>query len=103
MGAVTVPMAMYRDLLDKYDSLVREVMAMKRDGFLPAIGGDLTPRPEPELEPEIVKAITDVVDQTDGESDLERHLTEQAWRLKRSGLGVEDIAQRISDGEPVPA
>lgn len=94
---------MYQDLVGKYDALVREVMAMKREGFAAPLGSDLTPRPEQQLDAEIVRAITETVDAVEGEADLEQHLVEQAWRLQRSGAGPEEIAQRIREGEPVPA
>ena len=99
----TVPLAMYQDLLARYDALVREVMALKREGFAAPVPYDVAPHPEAALEAPILQAIEDVVEHADGDgTELERQLTAQAWRLKRASIGAEAIAQRITAGEEVP-
>lgn len=79
-----------------YHELVRELAAMKREGFqVSAPAGE--PAPMPGLSPEIEVAILALgVD-----PQTERQLRKTAWELRRAEVPDSEIAQRITDGEPV--
>lgn len=97
---LSVPWAEYRALQDKYDSLVREVLAMKRDGFVPPLPEGVAMQ-APSLPSEVSNAIAELVDGAAGDSDLEPTLTARAWHLLRNGLAEDAVAARIREGEPV--
>lgn len=91
-----VPWPVYQSLQDKYEALVKEIVAMKRDGFVP-VESHVAPKPVPDVAPVIRKAITELgVDDT-----TERHLVKQAWEMIRGGMEPEEIALRITAGDPV--
>lgn len=96
---LSVPWSEYRALLDKYDGLVREVMAMRREGFTPQPMETVTQVAQG-FPDEVQTAIRELVAAAPADSDLERTLTEGAQQMLR--LGVEDrvVAERIREGEP---
>ena len=86
---------MYQDLLGKYDSLVREVLAMKRDGFTPPLPEGVPQTPK-ELPPDVRQVIGEIAL---GDGELTRILTATAWQMVEAGMAVGDITQRIREGE----
>jgi nucleotide-binding universal stress UspA family protein len=78
-----------------YQELVKELAAMKRDGFVPSAPLGEAPK-APELATEIEAAILALgVD-----PQTERQLRKTAWELKRAGIPDDEIAQKITEGEP---
>ena len=81
----------------RYDALLAEVLAMKREGFAPP------PRaedfvPPPPLDAVIVEALRDF----GLGSATYRQQEKLAWDLKRSGEAPEMIAAKIAAGEDIP-
>lgn len=79
----------------RYHELVKELLAMKREGF--TVAG---PAPEPIAMPELPvvvrKAISDV---TKVGTQTWVHLTKLAWDMQRNGDDPEAIAAAILEGE----
>lgn len=97
-----VSLAMYQDLLGKYDALVREVVAMKRDGFVPSVPEGVVAT-LPTLPAKVQAAIHELVTAAGGDVDFSRTLTATAWELVRSGLPEDEVAALVAKGEEVPA
>lgn len=78
-----------------YQELVRELATMKREGFMPAapLGEAASPVQLPQAIEAAIVALG--VDRT-----TERQLRATAWELKRAGQDDEQIAQKITAGEP---
>lgn len=97
-----VSLAMYQDLLAKYDALVKEVIAMRRDGFVPSPSQE-TAASLPTLPAKVQEKINELVTAAGGDVDLSRTLTASAWELVRSQIGEADIVNLLEQGEEVPA
>ena len=83
---------------ERYNALVMEMMAMKRDGFVPReTAGD--PVLMPELPVEVRQAIAQVSTVGSGTWNL---LTKGAWDAKRNGVPDKTIAADILAGEQEP-
>jgi hypothetical protein len=96
---VTVLKPMYDDLLGRYHALVEEVLAMKREGFVPA--PDLSGHAEPVSLPPIIQTAINALMDSGGDELLERMVERQAWALKRQGVDDAEIAAKLTAGEPV--
>lgn len=69
---------------------------MKREGFsAPQPSGDAPSAPNLSTEIEAAILALGVDPQT------ERQLRKTAWEFRRAGISDDEIAQKISDGEPV--
>lgn len=93
---------MYQELLGKYHELVKELAAMKRDGFVPGLPDQPSPV-APELPKAVAEAIAEVVESAGYDTDLERTLVARAWAQIRYGVDESAIAEAIRTGEPVEA
>ena len=81
---------------ERYDRLLGEVLAMKREGFVPPqVVGDFAP-PE-QLEPDIREALR----MFGIGSSTYREQEKLAWDMKRAGEAPELIAAKITAGERV--
>lgn len=79
-----------------YHELVKELAALKREGFVPT--GPTGEAPPP---PSLPKEIEAAIQGLGVDPQTERQLRKTAWELKRTDLDDAEIAQRITDGEPV--
>jgi hypothetical protein len=78
-----------------YQELVRELASMKREGFVPS-----GPSGEPAKPVELPQTIEAAILALGVDPQTERQLRKTAWELKRAGVEDDDIAQKITDGEP---
>jgi hypothetical protein len=94
---VTVPWAKYEALLNRYNALVQEVLALKRDGFVrpEELREPAQPAPLPDL---VQKAISEIAI---GDAGLTHQLVDAAWELLKGGMEIPEVAARITQGETI--
>lgn len=92
-----VPIELYTDLLGKYHELVKELTALKREGFAPQPAYQEPVKP-PELPEAIQAAIRTVAPEGSG---LERDQVLAAWAMLKSGLSESKVAEQILEGEEI--
>ena len=83
------------EMFDRYDTLVHEALAMKRDGFA-VPGPEAEVAKVAELPKEVRQAILEV---SEPGGLTARHLEQQAWELLLD-TEAEEVAERIRRGEP---
>lgn len=81
----------------RYDALLREVLALKRDGFAATVQYE-TPPTAPLLPAVVTQAIAQ---RAEAHTAERRELERAAADLVRSGAEPDDIAARVLDGEAV--
>lgn len=80
-----------------YHELVMELARLKREGFsAPSVSRETPPEPA-ELGVTIEAALVSL----GLEPGTERQVRKTAWELRRAGLSDDEIADRITQGEPV--
>lgn len=79
-----------------YQELVRELAAMKREGFVPS-----PPAGDAPAVAQLGQPIEAAILALGVDPQTERQLRKTAWELKRAGQDDEEIAQHITAGEDV--
>jgi len=81
----------------RYDALLKEVMALKREGFSATVQYDAPPAGPP-LPGPVTRAIAE---RSDPGSIERRELERAASDLIRAGVETDSVAKQVLDGEPV--
>lgn len=84
---------------EQYDALVKELMALKREGFaVPTVHGPL----QAIQQPKIARPIRDAIELTSSPGQDREYRTAQALELLAEGTPEDDVAKMILAGMELP-